>query len=226
MKYKTDTWAKFMSETAGFSGNEGVSCFGVERKGEIGLQFWGYRAHEMWDDIYLCVDYRPEASHWHVGARYLNRNSSDSQLAGNQDSWHIGITAGKTLGNFEFSTAYSQNGDRNILRKWGHETTISNQVMVADRAKEEAWLVCLKYTLPAVEKVQLSFSLANHNTPDSGNYQSPDREEYNFDIKYDLLRMIPGLSLRGRYAWINESGDHAEDLRDLRLYLRYQHDFT
>jgi hypothetical protein len=225
MKPKTETHAQSMSETAGFGGDEPLSCLGFERTGEIGLKLWTYRAHEMWDDLYLRVDYRPEKSNWHVGGRYLKRNTSDSQLAGNQDSWHIGIIAGKTLGNLELSAAYSHNGDRDILRNWGHETTISNQVMVADRAKEEAWLVNLKYTPPSAQKLQLCFSLANHNTPDSGKYQSPDRKEYNFDLKYDLLKMIPGMSLRGRYAWVNESGDHAEDLRDLRLYLRYQYKF-
>jgi hypothetical protein len=224
MKPKTETHARSMSETAGFGGDEAVSCLGLEKTGDLGLKLWTYRAHEMWDDLYLRADYRPQGSIWHVGARYLNRNTRNFQFVGNQDTWHLGIIAGITQGNLEINTAYSHNGDHNILRKWGHETTISNQVMVADRAKEEAWLVGLKYTLPSVQMVQFSFSLANHNTPDNGEYQSPDRKEYNFDITYNLLKLIPGLSLRGRYAWVNESGDHAEDLRDLRFYLRYQHE--
>jgi hypothetical protein len=224
MKAKTDTHARSMSETAGFGGNEAVSCLGLEKAGVIGLKLWVYRAHEMWDDLYLRINYRPEGANWYVGGRYLNRNNSGAQLADNQDSWHAGINAGIYLGNLELNTAYSHNGDRNILRKWGHETTISNQVMVADRAKEKAWQVSLKYTPSSAQEMQLCFSLANHNTPDSDKYQSPDRKEYNLDLKYDLLKIIPGLSLRARYAWVNESGNHAENLNDLRFYLRYQYE--
>jgi hypothetical protein len=222
MKYKTDTKAKSMSETAGFSGNEGVSCLGLEKSGELGLQFWGYRAHDMWDDLYLRMDYTPKDDDWYINARFLNRNSIGDKLAGNQDSWHAGLMGGITLGDFDLNAAYSRNGDHTILRKWGHATTISNQVMVADRAKEKAWLLGAKYSPPSLPMLKMGVSMANHDTPDSGTNQSPDRKEYNFDLQYSLDKAVPGLSLRGRYAWVDESGAGAKDLGDLRLYLRYQ----
>ncbi len=221
MKYKTDTKARSMSKTAGFGGNKGVSCFGLEKYGELGVQFWGYRAHDLWDDIYLRMDYKPVADNWYINVRYLNRNSIGDKLAGDQDSWHAGIAGNITLGNFDIHAAYSQNGEHSILRKWGHATTISNQVMVADRAKEEAWLLGVKYTPPSSPTLKMGVSMARHDTPDSGTYQSPDRTEYNFDLNYSLNKVVPGLSLRGRYAWVDESGAGAENLGDLRLYLRY-----
>jgi hypothetical protein len=221
MKYKTDTYAKSMSKTAGFSGDKGVSCLGLERKGTLGLQFWGYRAHDMWDDLYLRMDYAPKDDNRYINVRYLNRDSTGNRIAGNQDTWHAGITSGITLGDIDLYAAYSRNGSKTILRKWGHATTISNQVMVADRAKEQALLVGAKYSPSSLPELQLGFSVASHDTPDSGVYQSPDREEYNFDLKYSMQDLVPGLSLRARYAWVEESGTGAEDLGDLRFYLRY-----
>jgi hypothetical protein len=221
MKYKTDTKAKHMSEAAGFSGNEGVSCLGLENSGVLGLQLWGYRAHDMWDDLYLRADYTPKDENWYVNVRYLKRDSIGERLAGNQDTWHAGITSGIALDNIDLFAAYSRNGNRTILRKWGHATTISNQVMVADRAKEQAWLLGTKYSPASLPQLQLGLSMAGHDTPDSGVYQSPDRSEYNFDLKYSLQELIPGLSLRGRYAWVDESGTGAEDFGDLRIYIRY-----
>jgi hypothetical protein len=225
MKYKTDTHAKSMSETAGFSGNEGVSCLGLVKRGTLGLQFWGYRAHNMWNDIYLRMDYAPKEDNWYINIRYLNRDSTGDRLAGNQDTWHAGITSGVNLDDTRLYAAYSRNGSRTILRKWGHATTISNQVMVADRAKEEAWLLGANYTPSVLPELQLGLSMARHNTPDEGAYKTPDRLEYNFDLKYSLNNLIPGLSLRGRYAWVDESGTGAEDLGDVRVYLRYLFEF-
>lgn len=221
MKYKTDTKAESMSETAGFGGSEGVSCLGFESIGEIGLEFWGYRAHDLWDDRYIRISYAPKGAGIHADGRYLKRDSIGEQLAGNQDTWHAGISFAATLGAFDLVVAYSRNGQRDILRKWGHAITISNQVMVADRAKEQAWLSGAKYKPSSFPGLQLGISMALHNTPDSGIRQSPDRREYNFDLNYSLTRVLPGMSLRGRYARVTESGAGAEDLDDLRFYLRY-----
>jgi hypothetical protein len=175
----------------------------------------------MWDDYYLRINYAPHGKNIDINGRYLKRNSSGEQLAGTQDTWHAGITGKATLEAIDLIVAYSKNGQRDILRKWGHATTISNQVMVADRAKEDAWLLGVKYNPSAFPELQFGFSTASHNTPDSGVYQSPDRSECNVDLKYSLVKFNPGLSLRMRYARVNESGAGAEDLNDFRFYLRY-----
>jgi hypothetical protein len=96
--------------------------------------------------------------------------------------------------------------------------------MVADRAKEVAWLLGAKYSPTSIPMLKIGASIARHNTPDSGIYRSPDRKEYNFDLNYNLDKLISGMSLRGRYAWVDESGTGAEDLSDLRFYLRYKFD--
>jgi hypothetical protein len=225
MKYKTDTHAESMSETAGFGGNGGLSCLGIERVGEIGLQVWSYRAHDMWDDYYLRVNYAPKASSLFFNVRYLRRDSIGEQLAGNQNTWHTGITGGLKLGAASFRVAYSRNGQRTVLHKWGHDITISNQVTVADRADEKAWLLGGSYTPSSVPGLKLGISLAKHVTPDVGENHSPDSREYNFDVKYSLAKIIPGLSFRGRYARVREVGLGAEDLDDFRLYFRYLFDF-
>jgi hypothetical protein len=221
MKYKTDTSSKPMSETAGFGGDEPVSCLGLEGQGSIDYKFWTYRAHEMWDDLYLRLDYQPDESSWYMNGRYLKRISTGDSIAGNQDTWHAGISAGLTLDKLDLYAALSRNGSRNILRKWGHDTTISNQVEVADRAGESAWLLGMKYHPQSAPGLEFALSGCVMDTPDSGTRQSPDRKEYDLDLQYRLIPWSSGTSLRARYAWVRETGLGAENRNDLRFYLRY-----
>jgi ABC-type amino acid transport substrate-binding protein/DNA-binding response OmpR family regulator/nitrogen-specific signal transduction histidine kinase len=53
----------------------------------------------------------------------------------------------------------------------------------------------------------------------------PDHKEFTLSIKYNLFAVIPSMRLRWRCAWVNEGGKHAEELCDLPLYLRCQHEF-
>jgi hypothetical protein len=221
MKYKTDTSSKSMSETAGFGGDEPVSCLGLEGRDSVNYKFWAYRAQKLWDDLYLRLDYRPDEAFWHVNGRYLKRISADDSLAGDQDTWHAGISTGLTLGKLDLYAAHSRNGDRDILRKWGHDITISNQVEVADRARESAWLLGMEYRPQSVPGLQFALSGSTLDTPDSGSRQSPDRNEYNLDIQYRLIPWSARTSLRARHAWIRETGAGAENRNDLRFYLRY-----
>lgn len=221
MKYKTDTSAKAMSESAGFGDDEPVSCLGLEGQGRVDYKFWAYRAYKMWDDLYLRLDYQPDSAFWYMNCRFLKRLSSDDSLAGDQDTWHAGISFGLTLGRLDLYAAHSRNGNRDILRKWGHDTTISNQVEVADRARELAWLLGMKYRPQSVPGLEFALSGCILNTPDSGSHQSPDRSEYNIDLQYRLVPWSERTSLRARHAWIRETGAGAENRNDLRLYLRY-----
>jgi hypothetical protein len=221
MKDKTGTSAKPMSETAGFGGDEPVSCLGLEGQRSVDYKFWTYRAHKMWDDLYLRLDYQPDESSWYMNVRYLKRITADDSLAGKQDTWHAGIAGGLTIGKLDLYAAHSRNGNRNILRKWGHDTTISNQVEVADRARESAWLLGMSYRPQTAPGFQFSLSGSIQDTPDSGSHQSPDRNEYNLDLQYRLIPWSPGTSLRARYAWVRETGLGAENHNDLRLHLRY-----
>lgn len=221
MKYKTDTSAKPMSETAGFGGDEPVSCLGLEGRESVDYKFWIYRAYKMWDDLYLRLDYQPDEASWYMNGRYLKRISADDSLAGDQDTWHAGISAGLTLGMLDLFAAHSRNGNRDILRKWGHDITISNQVEVADRARESAWLLGMTYRLESVPGLQFALSGSILDTPDSGNRQSPDRNEYNLDLQYRLIPWSANTTVRVRHAWIRETGAGAENLNDLRFYLRY-----
>jgi hypothetical protein len=145
-KFKKDTHIRSMCEAAGFGSDEAVSCYGFEEVGVVGLKHLTCRVHELWGDPYLLEDYRPERCYWHAVGGYLNRNTSDAQLADYHDSWCIGMAAGITLDDFEFSAVYFHFGDRKFLHKWGHETTISTQFVASARMKGEAWLVSLRYT--------------------------------------------------------------------------------
>jgi hypothetical protein len=221
MKYKTDTEVRSMSASAGFGGDEPVSCIGLEGGGELGYRLWGYRAQEMWDDLYLRFDYQPQDAGWYATARYLGRWSAGDRLASDVDTWHLGLNAGLRQDAWHLFGALSQNGVHDVIRAWGHDTTISNQVHVADRAEEFAWLLGAKYAFAELPGLNAAVSFASLDTPDSGVNASPDRREWNLDLQYQFNGNLKGLGLRGRNAWVDERGAGAESLNDFRLYLEY-----
>ncbi|MEW8492502.1 MAG: OprD family outer membrane porin [Candidatus Thiodiazotropha taylori] len=224
MKTRTEKKSRPMSEVAGAGGDKGVSCLGYEQEGELSVQLWGYRVHELWDDLYMRLDYKPEGDNWYIVGRYLIRESSGKQLVGIQDSWHGGITAGHKTQYFEYALSLSDTGNHTIRYHWGHATAIANQVMVANRAEEQAIKLAVRFWPVVFPGVSFGLSYSLHDTPDSGGNQSVDLEEYNIDFKYILNEWLPGASLRLRHAYVNEDGLGEQDHTDSRMYLRYQFD--
>jgi hypothetical protein len=230
MKRKNGTRFLPMSEHAAGEGDEPVSLIGLVYSGlpRTRLQLWDYLAHQMWNDVYLRLDrkWASEAGPDYVAdLRCLKRKSLGAALAGPLDTYHCGVGLGLKYGGLSGRLAWSRNGDQGITRVWGHDMTVSNQVYVADRARESAWKFAAGYRfsnqgLPSL-RAALVYSVAN--TPDSGPAASPDRGELNLDLGYEFGESLQGLSLRARYALVNEWGtDRAEDVTDVRFYIRYR----
>lgn len=232
VKPKTETQFLAMSEYVAADGDEPLTLVGASWSGVPGLrlQGWDYLVHEVWNDIYLRADYSREAADmkWSAGVRYLQRRSAGDELAGDVDTEHTGITVAVERGGLILDAAMSRNGDNGFSRPWGHDTTISNQVHVADRAREQAWKVGAKYTFGpgALHGVVVAGLISELDTPDSGVDASQDRREWNLDLRYAFSGALNGLTLRARYADIDESATPAaDDHTDVRFYLRYQNEF-
>lgn len=230
IKLRTDTAFMYMSEAAKITPKEPVSLGGLIFSGIEGIkiQFWDYYAHEMWNDVYVRADCNIKFTDnfsLFCNARYLDREDVGDQLVGPTDTYMSGVGGGLKAYGATLSAAYGKNGDQRILRPWGHDLAISIQVHVADRANEEAWRAGLAYDFGEIGIKGLSgwVIYGDFDTPDSGVNASQDRDEIDFNLQYDFSSFLKGLSLRVRYAIIDE--DEAvggEDFNDFRFYLRYK----
>lgn len=230
IKQRTETSFMDMSNALGIRQDEPVTLGGLVFTGirHFEVQLWDNYAHEMWNDIYVRADWSKkltEAFSLFGDVRYLNRKDVGNRIVGPLDTYHFGITGGIELSGVRLMLVYARNGDQGILRAWGHDLTVAPQVNVVDRADEKAWMVGLAYDFSKIGINGLTGGViyADFDTPESGKNESPDRNETNFDLKYEFSGTLEGLSLRGRYAIIEE--DEAmggEDFNDLRFYLQYK----
>jgi len=233
IKKRTDTTFMYMSEAAGVAQKEPVTLGGLVYTAIQGLklQLWDYYAHDMWNDIYLRADYTRDLNDTLTlfsNVRYLDRQDVGDKIIGSLDTYMSGIRCGLKAYGATLSLAYAKNGDQQILRPWGHDLAISIQVHVADRAEEEAWRPGLKYDFGEIGLKGLSgwVIYGVFNTPDSGANASPDRDEIDFNLQYDFSDFLKGLSVRARYALIDEDETvNGEDFGDFRFYLRYKFSF-
>lgn len=230
IKQRTETSFMDMSNALGIPQDETVTLGGLVFKGIKGVkvQLWDSYAHEMWNDIYIRADFKTEATDtFYVfgDVRYLNRKDGGNELAGPLRTYHVGIRGGIEAGGAGLTIAHARNGDQGILRPWGHDLTVAPQVHVVDRAHEKATEVCMAYDFGEMGLRGFSGSVlyASFDTPERGRNASPDRNEIDCEFRYAFSGRLEGLSLRARYAVIDE--DEAvggEDFSDLRFYMQYK----
>ena len=233
IKLRTATDFIYMSQAAKVSQKEPVTLGGVIYSGIEGmkLQLWDYYAWNMWNDVYLRLDYRNsfgEDFPIYGDIRYLYRRGIGDELAGPSDTYAFGIRGDMGAYGATFSLAWAKNGAEKILRPWGHNLEVAIQVNVADQADEEAWRAMLGYDFGRIGLKGLSGYViyGDFNTPNTGANASPDANEFDFSLEYDISRFVKGLSLRARCAIIDEDDDFGgEDYTDVRFQLRYKFDF-
>lgn len=219
-----------LSESVGVGEKRALTLAGLtfSRPAGTTLQAWGYHLHDIWNDLYLRADYERRVNEQMTIAadiRYLLRNDTGESLAGPVDTYVFGLTGRVTVANCSFAIGYSRNGRQDIIRRWGHDYFTAMQVLVPDRAEEQAFRFDASYDFAGLGLNWLKggFSQAFFTTPDQGLNTSPDKRETNFDLTFDLGAMAKGLSLRTRYAMVDEDENiGGEDLDDFRIYLRYR----
>ena len=93
-----------------------------------------------------------------------------------------------------------------------------------DRADEEAWLIGMSTNFRYFDLKGLGayFNYAVGNTPDSGRNASPDQKEFDLTLEYRREEgLLEGLSMRLRYAKLNQDGIDSNDISDLRAIVNY-----
>jgi hypothetical protein len=93
-----------------------------------------------------------------------------------------------------------------------------------DRAGEDAWRAGLSFDSKTmgVDGLSAFVDYARGNTPDAGDAASPDQEEFDFTVDYQLKNgLFDGLWLRVRASFLDQHGPTGRDTDEIRLILNY-----
>ena len=195
--------------------------------GALKIQLWNYYAQEVNNMPYLRVDYSGKLNKdctLLAGLRLLKQNDVGDALAGEIDTYMAGGSVGLKAYGAKLDFYYAQIGDDSLVKKWGSNTIIAQQVVSSERAEEKSFGAKVFYDFGNIGLQGLSAYVyyANYNTPDSGVNASEDLTETDFNVNYNFGKTLKGLSLTLRHAIINEDeGQNGEDYTDSRVYLQY-----
>ncbi|RLA11748.1 MAG: hypothetical protein DRQ60_09545 [Gammaproteobacteria bacterium] len=164
-----------------------------------------------------------------IAGQYSHQSSIGDEKGGDLSGDHYGTKLVWENPVITATLAYTlYNGDK-IVSNWGAVPGYTS-VMISDfnRAGEKAYLVGVDKDLAAWNRPgwHAGTNITTGNTDDSGKDASPDRTEWNLNLKYTFQTgTLKGLSLFFRHVQVNEKNSHvAEDARDksgLRIITNY-----
>ncbi|RLA12378.1 MAG: hypothetical protein DRQ52_08105 [Gammaproteobacteria bacterium] len=234
IKDRTSTDFEKAYDRAGLDGDDGVSLAGVrfhDEAGHYGGAF-AYHAPDVFDLAY--TEYRhhfqlKKDSTLVIAGQYSHQSSIGDEKGGDLSGDHYGTKLVWENPVITATLAYTlYNGDK-IVSNWGAVPGYTS-VMISDfnRAGEKAYLVGVDKDLAAWNRPgwHAGTNITTGNTDDSGKDASPDRTEWNLNLKYTFQTgTLKGLSLFFRHVQVNEKNSHvAEDARDksgLRIITNY-----
>lgn len=159
----------------------------------------------------------------HVFPSFLKQDSIGENLAGDFDTYLLGLKARLTWKGFRLTGYYSQTGDDDVFDPWSGARVLVQQVHSGYRAEEVGYGARLMYDFGEIGIQGLSAYVfqAFYDTPESGSNASSDLSETDFSIQYAFSGALEGLSLRARYAMVDYDDSAVDDIDDVRLYLKY-----
>lgn len=151
------------------------------------------------------------------------RSVGDDLLLNPGDSGQqYGIKAELPVGQALFTAAYTNiSGEMGMMSPWaGYPGYTSVQVEDFNRAGEAAWMLRAAYEFKEIKGLS-TYALWVHGlAPDEPGKQA--RDEYNFNLQWNAPDgAFRGLSLRLRYALVDERAAATDELTDLRLICNY-----
>jgi hypothetical protein len=234
MKRRNSDRFESMSEAAGLANSdEAMSTAGVNLA--TGKFYAGAINHYAWD---FMNTFYTEANLAHTitdklslsgSVQYTDQRSIGDELDGDFDTQVVGTELAASYQHAVLRFAYTSTDEGSGIRSpfGAYPGYLSIIVNDFNRAGEDAWLVGLSYKFTRLGMPGLStfINYAEGNTPDRGTSASPDQDEFDITVDYRFQsRLIQGLWLRGRAAFVNQDNDvaGADNLDDYRLIVNYE----
>jgi hypothetical protein len=217
-----------MSQDAGADIDRGVfAAGGLYKIGKFSFGAADYYSADVINIFYTEAKYAvalPRDLELRLALQFSNQSSTgDDALTGECfEANQIGLKAEVPVGPALFTAAYTQaSGDADMRSPWsGHPGYTSVQVEDFFRDGEGAFMLRAAYNFPCLAGLSTYALWVHGSTPDqAGQYA---RDEYNFNLQWVPPNgTLKGLSLRLRYAMVDEHGVNPDDLDDLRMICSY-----
>ncbi len=233
IKPKTNTSFESMSEAAGFADtNEPVTMAGMvfEPAKNYKLQLWEYYGYNLMNILYAQGD-----GEWKYNAdlafvtsmQFLNQQDVGSALAGSFNTGMVGVQEVVKWKGFGLTFAYTAtSNDHDIITPWGGYPGFTSIIVKDnDRAGENTWLAGLSYDFTSLGINGLSAfgNFTDSSTPKTGPHASPSQNELDFTVDYRFQKLLDGLWIRLRTAFITQDKSMGgQDMQDYRVIVNYR----
>ena len=218
-----------MGEDAGANANRGVWSGGAQyEQGKFSIGAIEYYCADVINIAYAQTGFEvPLADDWRLklAAQYTDQGSvGDNLLQGHSFSGHqIGFKLELPIRNALFTAAVTHAwGNANLQNPWsGYPGYTSVQVQDFNRAGESAFLLRAGYDFPWLEGLS-AYALAVFGTdPDSSTQFR--QNEFDANLQWGPKKgLLKGLSLRLRYAVVEQFGGDVHNLTDFRGICNYE----
>src|SRR5256884_3811872 len=228
IKERNDSEFVSMSEDAGADVERGVWAAGaLYEKGKFSIGAIDYYSDDIVNIAYaesklevpLADDWKPK-----FAGQYVDQGSvGDNALQGHSFSGHqFGLKVDLPIKKALFTAAFTHAwGTANLQNPWsGYPGYTSVQVQDFNRAGEGAFLFRVGYDFPWVDGLS-AYALAVFGTdPDSATQYR--QNEFDFNLQWGPKKgVLEGLSLRLRYAVVQQFGGNVDNLTDFRAICNY-----
>jgi hypothetical protein len=228
IKERNDDFFVSMSRDAGAAVERGVFAAGaLYEKGKFSIGAIDYYSDDIINIAYGESKMEvPLGDEWRLklAGQYTDQGSvGDNLLQGHSFSGHqFGIKLELPVRKALFTAAFSHAwGNANLQNPWsGYPGYTSVQVQDFNRAGESAFLLRAGYEFPWVEGLSAYALAVFGTTPDkAGQYR---QDEYDFNLQWAPPKgFLNGLSLRLRYAIVDQHGGNVDNLTDFRAICNY-----
>ena len=228
IKAQNDSEFVSMAEDAGANANRGVWAAGaIYEKGKFNIGAIDYYSEDIINIAYAQTGFElPLATDWKLrfAGQYVDQGSvGENLLQGQSFSGHqFGVKVELPIRNALFTAAFTQAwGNANLQNPWsGYPGYTSVQVQDFNRAGEGAFLFRVGYDFPWVKGLN-AYALAVFGTdPDSATQYR--QNEFDFNLQWAPPKgVLEGLSVRLRYAVVQQFGGNVDNLTDFRAICNY-----
>ena len=229
----TNTSFEGMSEAAGFAGtNEPVTMAGAvfEPAKNYKLNLWEYYCNNLMNIIYARGDgewkYSDDLA-FVTSLQFLNQQDVGNAMAGSFNTGMVGVQEIVKWKGLGLTFAYTSTAnDHDIINPWaGYPGFTSMIVKDNNRAGENTWLAGLScdFSSLGINGLSAFSNFTTSSTPKTGPQASPSQNELDFTVDYRFQKLLDGLWVRLRTAFITQDKTMGgQDMQDYRVIVNYR----